>query len=82
MITGSELMVKASLDHGALRCLMPVRYSVYEALAADYPVYSRLKETATVPDAHVFCIKPDGSAYIVQAWENVGLLPEISKVQP
>ena len=79
MITASELMAKASLDSGKPRYLLPARYSVYDILAADFPVYNNLKKIAEVPDAHVFRIKPDGAAYLAKAVENTDILPDLKK---
>ncbi len=55
------------------------QYSIYDALASDYPVYAELKKAATVPDAHVFRIKPDGKAYMNESKENKDLLPPLSE---
>ena len=35
--------------------------------------------TAAVPNAYVFRIKPDGTAYMTQALENTDILPDISR---
>ena len=74
MITGRDLMVAASGNGGDPRYLLSARYSVYDAMAADFPIYSELKEIASVPNAHVFRIKPDGDAYLQQAIQNISVL--------
>ena len=78
MITGSNLLIEAFANDGKPQYLLSARYSVYDALAADYPIYGELKKIATVPDAHVFRIKPDGISYINQAIKNAELLPNIN----
>jgi len=79
MITGKDLMVKASMNDGDPRYLLPARYSTYDALAQEYPIYVGLKEIATVPDACVFRIQPDGDAYIDEFAEKADLLPSLTK---
>ena len=76
MITGRELLTRVSVNGGSPLYLLVPRYSVYDALAADHPIYAELKKIATVPDAHVFRIKPDGSAYVAEARANLALLLE------
>ena len=77
MITGTDLLVQASQRNGLPRYLLAARGSVYDSLAPDFPLYGRLKEIAMVPNAHVFRIRPDGSAYLDCAAENLGLLPAL-----
>ena len=79
MITGTELMARVSANGGDPRYLLLARYSVYDALAADYPIYAELKEIASVPDACVFRIWPDGDAYLEEAGKNAGLLPSLAE---
>ncbi len=79
MITGKDLMVKASMNDGDPRYLLPARYSTYDALAQEYPIYVGLKEIATVPNACVFRIQPDGDAYIDEFAEKADLLPSLTK---
>ena len=79
MITGRDLMTKASENGGDSRYLLAARYSVYDALASDYPIYEELKKIALVADAYVFRIQPDGNAYLEEAVNNADLLPSLSK---
>lgn len=74
-----SVMVKVLANGGNPRYLFAARYSIYDALASDYPVYAELKKAATVPDAHVFRIKPDGEAYMNESKENKDLLPPLSE---
>jgi len=76
-ITGRDMMVAASSDNGVPRYLLSARYSVYDAMANDYPIYAELKAIASVPHAHVFRIKPDGASYMEQAEKNISLLPDL-----
>lgn len=76
LITGSRFLTLASARNGDPRYLLTARTSVYDALLTDYPVYAGLKEIASVPDAHVFRIKPDGVSYMRQAKENAKYLPD------
>ena len=78
MITGSDLLIKTLANGGDPLYLLSARTDVYEALEADYPIYGELKKIVSVPDAHIFRIKPDGIAYIDQAIRNVYLLPNIN----
>ena len=77
MITGKEMMVRASANGGNPRYLLATRYGIYDALASDYPIYAELKNVATVPNACVFRIKPDGDAYLEEAAKHVGILPSL-----
>ena len=79
MITGKETLVKASANNGDPGYLLVPRYSVYDALASDYPIYKGLKKAALVPDSHVFRIKPDGDAYLEEAKNREDLLPSFTK---
>ena len=79
MITGKDVMIKVLANGGNPRYLFAARYSIYDALASDYPVYAELKKAATVPDAHVFRIKPDGEADMNESKENKDLLPPLSE---
>ena len=79
MITGKDLMVRVSANDGDPRYLLAARYSVYDALAQEYPIYAGLKEIATVPDACVFRIQPDGDAYIDESVAKADLLPSLTK---
>ena len=77
MITGRDLLVKASNRDGDPRYLLLARNSAYDDLMADYPIYTELKQIASVPGARVFRIKPDGVAYIAQAEKNADVLPSL-----
>lgn len=77
MITGKDLLVRASRNDGNPRYLLTARGEIYDALAPDYPIYAKLKEVALVPNAYVFRIRPDGSAYLDRAAENADLLPSL-----
>ena len=44
---------------------------------ADYPIYTELKQIASVPGACVFRIRPDGAAYMEQAEKNADVLPSL-----
>lgn len=77
MITGKNIMVKTSMNNGNPRYLLSARYSVYDTLAPDYPIYEDLKKAALVPNAHVFRIKPDGDAYLEEAENNEDVLPSL-----
>ena len=78
MITGRDLLVRASAKDGDPRYLLTSRYSVYDMLEADYPVYADLKTVASVPEAFVFRIRPDGDRYLDMAEQNADLLPSLS----
>ena len=77
MITGTELMARVSKNEGNPRYLLSARYSVYDELAGEYPIYAGLKKIAALPDAHVFRIVPDGYSYMEEAEENAGALPDL-----
>lgn len=79
MITGKDMMVRASVNGGNPRYLLATRYSIYDALASDYPIYAELKNIASVPNACVFRIKPDGDAYLEESAKHVDLLPPLSE---
>ncbi|MBR2699559.1 MAG: thiamine pyridinylase [Clostridia bacterium] len=79
MITGKDMMVRASVNGGDPRYLLATRYSIYDALAPDYPIYAELKKVASVPNACVFRIKPDGDAYLEESAKHVDLLPRLSE---
>ena len=74
MITDRDMLVAASINDGHPRYLLPARYSVYDALAVDYPIYAGLKAIASTPNAHVFRIKPDGVACMTQVEQSVSAL--------
>lgn len=78
MITGKDLMARVSVNSGNPLYLLAARYSVYDTLASDYPVYAELKKIASVPNACVFRIKPDGDAYLEESAKNADLLPSLS----
>ena len=78
MITGKDMMASVSVNDGNPRYLLAARYSVYDAMATDYPIYAELKKAATVPDACVFRIKPDGDAYLEESAKHLDLLPSLS----
>lgn len=77
MITGKDTLVRALRNNDNPRYLFSARYSVYDTLAKDYPIYKDLKNAALVPDAHVFRIKPDGDAYLEEAKNNEDVLPSV-----
>ena len=77
MITGTELLAKASVCSDEPLYLLTGRYSVYDMLSSDYPIYAGLKDIAATRDAHVFRIKPDGAAYMAKAEENADALPDL-----
>ena len=79
MITGKDLMVRALANGGNPKYLLAARYSIYDTLASDYPIYGDLKKIASVPNACVFRIKPDGDAYLAEAEKNADLLPSFSE---
>lgn len=79
MITGKDMMVRASANGGAPRYLLVTRYSSYDVLARDYPIYEGLKKVASTPNACVFRIKPDGDAYLEESTKNADLLPSLSE---
>lgn len=70
MITSKDTLARASIHDGKPLYLLTARYSIYDALASEYPIYKELKSVATVPDAFVFRIKPDGDAYIEEAEQS------------
>ena len=78
LITGRELLVRASAKDGDPRYLLTSRYSVYDMLETDYPVYADLKTVATVPESFVFRIRPDGDKYLDMAAQNADLLPSLA----
>ena len=61
MITGRDMLTRALGNDGDPLCLLTPRYSVYDTLASDYPIYAELGKIASVPDAFVFRIAPDGA---------------------
>lgn len=75
LITGTDTLVRLSKNNGNPRYLLTARYSVYEDLEREYPIYKELKEIVSTPGIYIFRIKPDGDAYIEQAKENLDLLP-------
>ena len=77
MLSGRDMMVRVSIRDGQPRYLLPARYSVYDALAADYPIYAELKRVVSSPDGCVFRIQPDGVTYMAEAENNVGVLPSL-----
>ncbi len=77
MITGSDLLVRASDRSGNPRYLLSERSSVYDVLGSKYPVYTALITITTVPEAYVFRIRPDGAAYLEEARRNAEILPSI-----
>ncbi len=78
MITGKDLLARASAKDGDPRYLLTPRYSVYDMLEPDYPIYADLKTVASVPDAFVFRISPDGDKYLDTAEQSADLLPSLS----
>ena len=72
-------MVRALANGGNPKYLLAARYSIYDTLASDYPIYGDLKKIASVPNACVFRIKPDGDAYLAEAEKNADLLPSFSE---
>ena len=79
MLTGKELLLRVSDHEADPRYLLPARNSVYDALAETYPLYGKLKQIATVSDARVFRIQPDGVAYMEAAEAHAGILPSFYK---
>ena len=77
MITSSDTLVRVSMNNGDPRYLLLARRSAYDTLAPDYPIYKEMKKVATVPNAHVFRIKPDGDVYLEEAEKNKDLLPSL-----
>ena len=77
MITSSDTLVRVSMNKGDPRYLLLARRSVYDTLASDYPIYKEMKNVATVPNAHVFRIKPDWDEYLEEADKNKDLLPSL-----
>lgn len=78
MITNKDTLVRVSINDGNPRYLLLARYSAYDTLASDYPIYKEMKKVALVPDAHVFRIKPDGNEYLEEAEKNKGVLPSLT----
>lgn len=78
MITNKDTLVRVSMNEGNPRYLLLARYSAYDTLASDYPIYKEMKKVALVPDAHVFRIKPDGNEYMEESEKNKGLLPSLT----
>ena len=79
MITGKDFLTRVSENGGDPRYLLVTRYGIYDALAPDYPIYAELKKAASVPDAFVFRIIPDGDAYLEEAAKYVESLPSLTK---
>ena len=78
MITSSDTLVRVSMNNGDPRYLLLARRSAYDTLAPDYPIYKEMKKVATVPNAHVFRIKPDGDEYLEEAEKNKDALPSLN----
>ena len=70
IITGTDALARAQTNGGSPQYLLSARYSIYDAMASDYPLYEELKKIASVPDAFVFRIKPDGNDYLEEAEKN------------
>ena len=67
VITGTDVLVAAlasSDSNGVPQYLLVGRKSVYDQLAAEYPLYATLKQLVEMPDAHVMRVMPDGQAYL------------------
>lgn len=77
MITGKDFMKRVCENSGEPRYILASRYSVYDALMEDYPIYAALRDIVSVPDARVFRIAPDGWAYITESRKNMYLLPRL-----
>ena len=75
IITGTDALARAQTNGGSPQYLLSARYSIYDAMASDYPLYEELKKIATVPDAFVFRIKPDGDQYLEEAKKNTEAMP-------
>ena len=75
IITGTDALARAQTNGGSPQYLLSARYSIYDAMASDYPLYAGLKKVATVPDAFVFRIKPDGDQYLEEAKKNREAMP-------
>ena len=78
MITGRDALVRASVPAGGPQYLLTSRYSVYDSLAPDFPIYGDLKNIVSVPEAFVFRIMPDGLAYMEEASQSIAILPSLS----
>ena len=70
IITGTDALTRAIANDSDPQYLLAARYSIYDAMASDYPLYEELKKIASVPDAFVFRIKPDGNDYLEEAEKN------------
>ena len=70
IITGTDALTRAIANDSDPQYLLAARYSIYDALKSDYPIYKDLKNVASVPDAFVFRIKPDGNDYLEEAEKN------------
>ena len=79
LITGNDMLVRASDHDGDPRYLLTARTSVYDALSSKYPIYAELKKVASVPEAYVFRIRPDGVTYMAEAERNADALPSFFK---
>ena len=75
IITGTDALARAQTNGGSPQYLLSARYSIYDAMASDYPLYEELKKIASVPDAFVFRIKPDGDQYLEEAKKNREAMP-------
>ena len=67
VITGTDVLVAAlapSDSKSVPQYLLVGRKSVYDQLAAEYPLYATLKQLVETPDAHVMRVMPDGRAYL------------------
>ena len=79
LITGEDLLARASISADGPQYLFTSRYSVYDALAPEYPIYHDLKKIVSGPDAFVFRIKPDGKAFLEEAGQYAAMLPAFSE---
>ena len=70
IITGTDALTRSIANDSDPQYLLAARYSIYDALKSDYPIYKDLKNVASVPDAFVFRIKPDGNDYLEEAEKN------------
>ena len=67
IITNSQVMEEAIAANDSPQYLLPARFSVYESLAAQFPVCSRLEEIASDPDNRVYRIGKDAREYLSEA---------------
>lgn len=79
LITSEDTVVRTFMNYGEPQYLLPARYSSYDALATEYPIYADLKKIVSVPNAYAFRIKQDWNQYMETASENEDALPALVK---